>query len=556
MSLGPCGERDAKRTWLRRGSIILPEPLALLHIANSYNDKLPRTPLCHSLTRNYRVFPAPSTLFFMSSAKTIAKNTAWLLIATTGQKLLAFLAFAIAARLVGPTVTGEYFFSVAVTSTFVILADLGMTPVVIRSIASGKKEGKRLFGAALRLKFLLIPVAILASFIFIGIRNVNEVIIVTTAIMTLVMSADSIHLVFYGALRGSQQLRFEAMGMFIGQALSAITAVSAAILGWGAPGLALALLMGSVWNVGWSWAKAARQGVLPEVPKKGDLASLARQAVPFALAGIFVKIYSYLDTLTIQYFHGEKAVGDYSVAYKSTYAFQFIPLVFIAALYPAMSSVFAKNDKAELQKVFAGSLRIMAIVAAPIAAGLSAIAPQFVTMIYGHSFLGSVAALTVLPWVLLPIFIDFPVGSLLNASHRAHLKTTAMGGAMIVNAVLNFLLVPLMGPVGAAWAAVVSFWFLLFAGICFCWKMLPSVSWFFWLLARALASGAAVWFAVRMFGKPMPFPLIILFGAAVAGVALLATKLLTIQELRNMVRWLAAKVRGNMQDEEELHEEV
>ena len=41
--------------------------------------------------------------------------------------------------------------------------------------------------------------------------------------------------------------------------------------------------------------------------------------------------------------------------------------------------------------------------------------------------------------VLLPIFMDFPVGSFLNASHRAYLKTAAMLGTMVVNVVLNAL---------------------------------------------------------------------------------------------------------------------
>lgn len=489
----------------------------------------------------------------MTASRTIARNASWLLLATTAQKFLAFVAFTAAARIVGPDITGEYFFAVAITSTFVVIADLGLTPVVIRAIAADQKKGRRLFGAALILKVGLIPLAIIASLLFGIFREASTSVFYTLLIMVLVMSADSLHLMYYGVLRGKQKLRFEALGMFVGQIFTTVVAVSAALFGLGAPGLAFALLVASVWNLMWSYTRVQREDVRTVKPTKDDVRSVVRQAVPFALAGVFVKVYSYLDTMIIEAFHDTVAVGNYAVAYKVTYAFQFIPLVFIAALYPALSSVYAKGDRESLKRVFAGSLRIMAIVGAPIAAGLSAIAPRFVPLLYDVQFLGAVMPLTILPWVLLPIFIDFPVGSLLNATNRAHLKTAAMGAAMVVNAILNVLLVPAYGPTGAAWAGVGSFSFLLLAGLVFAWRELPSLSWFAWLIARAATVAALIWFAVRWFGTPMPFPLMVIFGAAVGITALLVFRLLTREDIRSMYRWLHSRIRPVNPTREQFH---
>ena len=63
-------------------------------------------------------------------------------------------------------------------------------------------------------------------------------------------------------------------------------------------------------------------------------------ALPFALAGIFTKVYSYIDTVLLSSFLGSKAVGYYSIPSKITFAFQFIPMAFSAALFPAMSKFF------------------------------------------------------------------------------------------------------------------------------------------------------------------------------------------------------------------------
>lgn len=489
----------------------------------------------------------------MTTSNTIAKNASWLFLATTGQKIIAFLAFTVAARIVGAEITGEYFFAVAITSTFAVLGDAGLTPVIIRSFAANEAQDKRLLAAAFKLKFVYIPIAVLCALIFGLMRGVQGVVLVTLFIMLAVLIADSIHLLFYGVLRGRQRLQYEAWGMFIGQVLGGSVAVSVALMGWGAPGLAFALLVASAWNVGWAWYCSNKERVVLDAPQKGDYKRIFMHALPFALAGIFVKVYSYLDTIMIEAFHGKMAVGNYAVAYKVTYAFQFIPLVFTAALYPAMSAVFARKDKEEMKAVFSGSLRLMAIVAAPIAAGISAIAPKFVLSAYDVGFIGAIAPLSILPWVLLPIFLDFPVGSLLNASHRAHLKTIAMGITMVVNAFLNAVLVPTYGPVGAAWAAIVSFSLLFAIGIWFVRHELPSTDWLASLFLRIACVSAMVWIGVRIIGQPLPLILAVLFGGAVGAIGLLLTRLLTIKDVTSAYRWLRSKVGSEDPEDEQLH---
>jgi O-antigen/teichoic acid export membrane protein len=489
----------------------------------------------------------------MTTSKTIAKNASWLLLATTAQKIIAFLSFTVAARIVGAEVTGEYFFAVAITSAFAVIGDLGLTPVIIRAFASYDEKDSRLLAAAFRLKILYIPLAALAALLFGLIRGVQGAVLFTLFVMLGVLMADAIHLLFYGVLRGKQRLQYEAWGMFIGQILGGVTAISAAFLGWGAPGLAVALFIASAWNVGWAWLCHRKERVTLQVPQKGDYHRLFMQALPFGLAGIFVKVYSYLDTIMIEAFHGKAAVGNYAVAYKVTYAFQFIPLVFTAALYPAMSSVFARRDEHEMKNVYSGSLRLMAIVAAPLAAGLSAIAPKFILSVYGVGFIGAVAPLSILPWVLIPIFLDFPVGSLLNASHRAHLKTTAMGMTMVLNAALNALLVPLYGPVGAAWASVGSFTLLFFFGLWFARHELPSLDWLASLFLKIIFVAVFVWFGTRWIGAPLPLVFALLFGGALGVVALLVTKLLTLKDIGSAYRWLRTKVGSEDPEDEQFH---
>jgi len=470
--------------------------------------------------------------------------------ATAAQKLIAFFSFTVVASMTGREVIGTYFYAISITSIFVTFADLGMTPVVIRAVAGGREEGARLLGAALRAKLVMAPLAALAAMAYAVLFGADSTILLTVAIACLVMTADTVHLVLYGVLRGKQNLKPEAMGMFIGQILTATVAILAAWFKTGPVGLAIALLIASVWNVGWSLLQLKRTDVEAHVPLRSDYRLLMREALPFGIAGIAVKVYSYVDTLFIKMFHGVGAVGTYAVAYKLTYALQFLPLTFTAALYPALSSAYANKEEDQLRNTFIGSLRLMAAFGFAITASLSALAPRLIPMLYGKEFIDSIPSLSVLPWVLLPIFLDFPIGSLLNATRRAHLKTTAMVATMVINIILNLILVPLYGPVGAAWAGVGSFWLLYLIGVGFTASVAGGWGRMMWLTARALFAAAVSWIAWRSIGERMDFLAASVFGGAVAVSMAFIVQFITVDDVYRFIK----RFRPAPQKVEEIHD--
>lgn len=401
------------------------------------------------------------------SEPSVARNAVLLISGTTIQKIIAFVSFTLIARWVGVEVTGQYFFAISVTSVFVTLTDLGMTPVLIRATAQKTKDARELFHKVFQAKAMLIPIAVACSLVYGWWSEASSVVLLAMAIATGVLSLDALTLTWYGWLRGHRDVKPEATGMLITQLVTAIAGLIVARLGFGPAGLAGALLLGSAVNAYWSHRCAKRLATdAYDMTHEWTWKRLAKSALPFALAGVFVKMYSYADTLFLQAYWSDREVGLYAVAYKLTYAFQFVPLAFVGALYPGMSSAFAENKEA-LTTMFRASLRLMAGVAIPLSVWLSWFAPTIIQWLYGRAYDGSVSVLRVLPWVLIPIFLDFPVGSLLNASHRAHLKTASMGIAMIVNVLANALFVPRLGPVGGAVSGVLSFSLLTIIGLWF-----------------------------------------------------------------------------------------
>jgi len=260
-------------------------------------------------------------------------------------------------------------------------------------------------------------------------------------------------------------------------------------------------------------------------------------AFAFFLAAAFVKIYSYVDSIMLSTQLGNEAVGIYSVAYKLTYAFQFFPLAFIGALFPAMSQ--AAHDPNRLKKIFLDALWYMMLIGCPIVFGVWSIAPELIVAFYGLEYVGSILPLQVLIFVLVFIFLDFPIGSLLNATDRQSIKTGIMGGTMVINIAANIVLIPRYEVLGACIAALISFVFMFGAGWFFTRKVFPITALDVTRRIGGIFAAAIIMAIVVTFVKPLlHFSLAIPLGAIVYIALLFAFRSITSDHLQILKRVL------------------
>jgi O-antigen/teichoic acid export membrane protein len=456
----------------------------------------------------------------------LAKNTAFLTVASVAQKIIAFVYFLFLARIMLPEMTGQYFLAASIAVIFTVVADMGITPVVIREIAIQKARAKEILGQAISIKIPLIIMAMGGAILTARFLGYDPTLQKLIALASLVLALDSIHLLFYGALRGFQQLKYESVGVFTGQLTIGI--LGGAVL-WLHPSLfllILALMSGSVVNVLIAGCKVVKiigwESLTPRW-RKTETMIIAKRAIPFALASIFAKVYSYVDSILISKFLDSAAVGIYSIAYKFTYAFQFLPLSFVAALYPGMSSVFGKDDN-ELARIFLRSMWYMGILSTPIVLGIWVVAPDAV-LLAGAEYKVSAPVLSTLVFVLFPIFLDFPIGSLFSAAGMQTLKTIIVGVTMVLNTILNWFLIPEFGLLGAAYSALVSFGFMFAIGLVFVKKAIPSFRYL--TLVRTLfpifVSGFVMLFTILIIRAYVNWTFLVPIGAIIYVFTLFAT---------------------------------
>ncbi|HPT08192.1 MAG TPA: flippase [bacterium] len=405
--------------------------------------------------------------------KNIAKNTSYLTVALIIQKVISFFYFILLARNLGPDSLGQYYFAISFTTIFAIFIDLGLVNYLIRETAKTKEKSEKLLSNILGLKLITSFLSVLAVFLFINILGDYDALSRQLVyISSICMVLDSFTLTFFGAIRGFHNLKFESISSIIFQLIVLAVGWTFLILGLDLRLIMLSLVLASVFNFIYSGAILKFKIKMPikfsfNLPIFKNILILS---LPFAFYGIFQRLYTYLDSVLLSFFSGDYYVGIYQVAFKIIYALQFLPMAFVASLYPAMSYYWL-NNKEQLNTAFRRSLDYLMMISIPISVAVFLLADQII-MIFKSGYEGALWPLRISILALVFIFVNFPIGSLLNACDRQKKNTRNMLITLIMAIILNIILIPKFQAVGASVVVLVSNGLMFILGIIECRKII------------------------------------------------------------------------------------
>jgi len=421
---------------------------------------------------------------------------------------------------------------------------------LIRETAKKREVAGKYLGNVLGAKAVLGVVAYLAVVLVINVMGYPEVTKTMVYLSGIVMLLDSFNVTFYAVFRGLHNLKYESIGVVAGEAVIIAFGTVSLLLGAPLYFLILALMSGSIFNFCFSsillWKKT---DIRPRLAlDKSVLLVLFKIAYPFALAGIFVKVYSYLDSVLLSKMVGDTAVGFWSVAYKLTYAFQFIPMAFAAAAFPAMSAYFV-SDKTMLRKTFERLFFYLAILAVPISFGIFSLAEPLVLKLYGASYAASILPLQVAIFAVIFIFLNYPVSSLLNATDRQMANTIILGVSMLINVVLNVILIPRLSFLGAAISVVISHSFLFILGLIFVGRVVAYNKKFIFSVLLKIVLSAGVMSAAIIYLRPYVYWIFLVpVGAVVYFGLLFLLRGMEWRDIRNIFKALKKEEAVEMID--------
>jgi len=380
--------------------------------------------------------------------------------------LFGFITFPILTRLL---TEDQYGIMGLVTNTVamaVTLAKAGLSDGIIRIYKefSQTEEQRNIFSSTVIIRGLILSALVLLAYLVLfpalmPYLRINEKYLACFMIMSLYLFIRPLNIILLNLLRVNEKTVFFNVATNISKVAS--VGLSIFLLLYfvrGILGYFVGIIIGeyilTAILAGWfiSQYKVQLSKVSGELSKR-----LIMFGAPLLLSETFYLLLSYFDRYLIIYFCDEKALGLYSVGYNlAMYIGNLITFSLNYAVIPIYVKVFEEAGKEKTEKFLSESINYLLIIIIPLCFAYVAVSRDLFTFLASVKYAGAAE----FSWIILLGAIILGVISILNAGLYLKKKTSIifsiMAVAVIANIGLNFILIPIYGIKGAAFASLSS----------------------------------------------------------------------------------------------------
>jgi len=374
---------------------------------------------------------------------------------------LAFITIALS-RHFGPQRFGSFIFGLAFVRIFSVIAAFGLDRVIVRHLLESPEQRSTILRQAFLLKLTIAFASYLLMLIAcaIGISDRTTLAIAALAGSGLLFRAFD---VFDFAFQAEH--RFRAIFMGRGLPILVSTSVKIAAIVANAPLLTFAALEtveAAMVGTALFFAYRRSGSSLPLPPNTANTSMSMKQSrllaegFPLLLASLAVMIYMRSDIIILGKLAGYTAAGIYSAAAQISEGCALLPMAFLPALFPLLVR-WRKNGPEfyhrQFEKLFLGTI----VVGLSISLVLTLTAPFLIPLLFGQAYAPAVTVLRILGWAPTFVFIGIIQSGYDITEGLTWLATLRTSIGALINIALNFLLIPIYGPTGAAIATLISF---------------------------------------------------------------------------------------------------
>ena len=386
-------------------------------------------------------------------------NTSWLMGERILRMAVSLFVGIFVARYLGPERYGLLSYANSFVGIFIVLGTMGLDDIVVRELVKKPEQQEKILGSSFLLKLvgtLLMWMAILAAVPFTKNDFQTNILIIIIAFGAVFQAFNVIDFSFQAKVKSKFIVHAQFVQLIISSIVKIILVVNETPLIWFASVYcldAIVLAMGLIFvyfyngnNIfHWKWSFETSKYLL-------------RDSWPLMFAGVVVSVYMKIDQVMIKEMLGAKEVGLYAAAVKLSEAWYFLPLAITSSLFPAIvnAKLYQKEDYFQrLQKLY----DLMVWLAVAIALPTAILSPWIVAFLYGNEYLESSSVLNIHIWSGIFVFLGVASSKYLLAEN--YIKKTfyrTFVGALL-NIIMNYYLIGIMGIKGAALSTFASHFF-------------------------------------------------------------------------------------------------
>lgn len=393
--------------------------------------------------------------------KRYGSNTISLLAVRIFSSLVSLFVAVYLTRYLGPENYGQLSYALSFVGLFSILGSLGIDSVLYRELVQHPDQREVYLGSAFGIKAVAGIFAAMLSIVaalFLVEDDVSRVVIFILA-GTFIFNAFNVINYEFQAQVQQKLLALASISVVVTLNVLKLLVI---YFEQGVIYVAFILLFEAIlYAVIFATLRARHYGPLTAWRFEPTIARLIiRDSWPFVFIAIFTTVYARIDQIMLKHLLDSTAVGLYDAAVRIAEAWLFIPTVIASSLFPAIVNG-RSISLSEYKKRLFYLIALLALGSLLIVLPSFMFADEVIDILYGRFYLGSSEVFAVYVWSGVFVSINAAVQYFLLAERMHKTILFASCGTMIMNVALNMLWIPAHGIVGAAWATLVSYAFLI-----------------------------------------------------------------------------------------------
>ncbi|MBA0046989.1 flippase [Mycobacterium sp. NPDC050853] len=392
-----------------------------------------------------------------ASGRRIANAVAWQLGGRVLGVVASIAAIALTTRAVGPLAYGHLNTALFFIGLWTSLTELGIGAVIVRRVSSGSGSLERLVGVNLGLSIAYcVPLTVLAAvsglLVYRDQPEVDSMLLIMSGSLTLSTLASCLGPVFVQSVRFPAVAIADVMSRVAVLGFTWILVTVDATPVWYAvaqliPPAVLLLVQGIA---------AHRIIPLRIVMSTRESWDLVRESLPQTAVLVVGVLYWRIDGVILSLLSTPVEVGHYGLAYQTAFTLSVMGSFFLWATLSTMSTLYA-TDSARFGYFIQRSVGLMLAVAVPISVVGFFVGRDLIALLGSEEFVDK--SNLVMPLLLVAVGLTFLTGIVSQALFAAHRQVFLLRlnvCNLVGNIVLNVLLIPHLGALGAAIALVAS----------------------------------------------------------------------------------------------------
>lgn len=368
-------------------------------------------------------------------------------------QLVGFAAYVVAARALGPADFGAASIALSLAIYVAIPANFGLTITASRDLAREPARRREVLSEILVLRTGLGIACGAALALAAPLLAANDD---TRRLLPLAaLSVVATSLSGEWALLGLERRGAVALTRFVGQAAYGVLVLAAISSGFpGAREYVLFTVLSMLLTSVLSQVLAIRSiGRPTAMPAKTVMRRRITSSAPLGLVLVMVQVYLTLGLIVVGYVKGAADAGQFAVAQKIPLALYGINDLWNATLFPLAARLMA-TDREGLRRQVGVFVSLGVGVSLPLVVGGALLADDLVPRLFGREFSPAAPSFAVMLVGIALAFVTVNFVSVLVAADDERQYAIAMTLGAVATLVLDLVLVPTVGIVGAAIAIV------------------------------------------------------------------------------------------------------